>query len=115
MVCVFLRKLWEKGQQEYRGFGKAVGVCLVVLLVLLSKVGADRNVKAAESGRLPVVFFNEKGQRILIRSGAVYEPEGDFYMALPKEIFSDEKRQELTVILVDLESGERRERTLTLK
>jgi len=97
-----------------------IGVLLAALLGMSGVARAvgekDLGGKQAEYAEtLPVVFYNELGQKILIRYGAVYEPEGDLMMSLPAELFEGEKGLKLTIYLEDLESGECRERTLTLR
>ena len=114
-VCDCLEQIRNKGKRRYLLQGQIACMSLVLVVAFALAVGNRASAKATESELLPVVFLNEKGQRILIRYDAVYEPAGDLHMVLPKDFFAGDKKQELTVILRDLKTGERRERTLTLQ
>jgi len=63
---------------------------------------------------LPLITYNAKREKIIIKNGAFYETDQDFHMALPKECLG-EKGVEVTVICKELESGTKRERVLLLK
>ncbi len=77
--------------------------------------GEDKAVKNRKSNILPVVFYNRKGETILIKEHTFYETDADFHMAIPKEIFSCEKGAKITVICTDLKSGEEEKKEVLLK
>ena len=63
---------------------------------------------------LPLITYNGKREKIIIKNGTFYETDQDFHMALPKECLG-EKGVEVTVICKELGSGKERERVLLLK
>ena len=63
---------------------------------------------------LPLITYNVKREKIIIKNGTFYETDQDFHMALPKECLR-EAGVEVTVICRELGSGKERERVLLLK
>ena len=63
---------------------------------------------------LPLITYNGKREKIVIRNGSFYETAQDFHMALPKECLGTEGA-EVTVICKKLENGKKSERVLLLK
>jgi len=63
---------------------------------------------------LPLITYNVKREKIIIKNGSFYETDRDFHMALPKECLREEG-VEVTVICKELGSGKERERVLLLK
>lgn len=63
---------------------------------------------------LPLITYNVKREKIIIKNGTFYETDRDFHMALPKECLGEEG-VEVTVICKELGSGRERERVLLLK
>ncbi len=63
---------------------------------------------------LPLITYNVKREKILIKNGSFYETDQDFHMAIPKECLK-EAGVKVTVICKELGSGKERERVLLLK
>lgn len=63
---------------------------------------------------LPLITYNVKREKIIIKNGTFYETDQDFHMALPKECLGEEG-VEVTVTCRELGSGRERERVLLLK
>lgn len=63
---------------------------------------------------LPLITYNAKREKIIIKNGTFYETNQDFHMALPKECLGEEG-VEVTVICRELGNGKEWERVLLLK
>lgn len=64
---------------------------------------------------LPLILYNQKREKILIRDGTFYETKDDFHMALPFSVFEEMEGIELTVVCKDLESGKTMQKEILLK
>ncbi|MCM1155948.1 MAG: serine/threonine protein kinase [Roseburia sp.] len=94
---------------------KTIGLFLsgVVVFGILA-AAVSFTVKGREAP-LPVTLYNTQGQKVLIRYGSVYEPEGNLLFELERELFERQGMQELSISLTDCESGERRERIFYIR
>ena len=68
-----------------------------------------------ETEVLPLILYNQKREKIIIRDGIFYETDADFHMALPFEVFEETEGIELTVVCKDLESGTIMQKEVLLK
>lgn len=70
------------------------------------------------SGRetpLPVVVYNQQGQKVIIRYDSVYSPEGNLLFELEQDLLQKEGVFELSIGLTDCATGKRRERIFYIK
>ena len=99
---------------------KKGGGLFVLIFFMLFIIGIQKETRYAqniqeETKILPLIVYNQKREKIIIRDGTFYEVEGDFYMALPIKALDGEKGTEVTVICKNLESGEIMEKVVLLK
>ena len=64
---------------------------------------------------LPVIVYNDLGQKILIRKGSVYQPQGSLILELNQEIFAWKHLQMVSVSLTDCHTGARQERIFYIR
>lgn len=89
---------------------KSVGLFVAALLLggfLVTT--ADIYAKSAEA-LLPVIVYNTQGQKVIIRRGSIYRPEGNLVLELEQGLFAGREVRELSVCLTDPETGDKRER-----
>lgn len=101
------KKIWLTEKKTKGLFG--IGILLGVMLF----GGFFLPVKGREAP-LPVVVYNNRGQKLLIRYDSVYTPEGNLILELEKELFEKEGIQKLSVSLTDCTTGEMQERIIYL-
>lgn len=108
--------LWRV-QKPKRAVRKRLrGVLFGILLMAVLLGGSKRPIEAgAKETMLPVVFYNQEGQKILIRHDAVYHPENSLKMELPEEFFEGGQTWKMSLSMENTDTGERFLRTLTLK
>ena len=99
---------------------KKGGGLFVLIFFMLFIIGKQKETIYAqniqeETKILPLIVYNQKREKIIIRDGTFYEVEGDFYMALPIKALDGKKGTEVTVICKNLESGEIMEKVVLLK
>ena len=68
-----------------------------------------------ETEVLPLILYNQKREKIIIRDGIFYETDADFHMALPFEVFEGTDGIELMIVCKDLESGTIMQKEVLLK
>lgn len=88
----------------------AAGILLCGLFAGLFSI----QVKGQETP-LPVIVYNKQGQKVVIRYDSVYPLEGNLVFELERELFKETGVQELSIGLMDCESGERRERVFYIQ
>lgn len=93
-----------------RGLPAAV-ICGVLTGVLLSMTG----VKAAKEEVFPVIIRNEEGRKILIHFDAVYCPEEDMRLEIPKDSLISGEEYILRLECINKRTKEKRSRTFYLK
>lgn len=64
---------------------------------------------------LPVVVYNEQGQKVVIRYDSVYQPDGNLLLELGHELFDNGGIWELSVGLKSRGDGQRRERVFYIQ
>lgn len=64
---------------------------------------------------LPLILYNQKREKIIVRDGTFYETAADFHMALPLSVLEGEQGVEVTVVCKDLESGKCMQKEVLLK
>lgn len=64
---------------------------------------------------LPLIMYNQKREKIIIKDGTFYETDREFHMALPVSAFGGEKGAEVTIICKNLDNGECMERVVLLR
>lgn len=87
---------------------------LGILLCTVLLYGVSLLVNGREAP-LPVTVYNTQGQKLVIRYGSIYSPDGDFVFELEKKLFDTGGRQELSISLTDCETGRKRERVFSIK
>lgn len=108
--------------------GLFVAVVLAVGLSMLGKAGAFKNESSdylpetvyaqeqqAEKEVLPLILYNHKREKIIVRDKTVYETDTDFHMALPFSVLEENGEVEITVICKDMESGNCMQKEVYLK
>lgn len=95
---------------------KTIG--LFALLFLLFGNFGPGGLCALVKGRekaLPVIVYNEQGQKVIIRYDSVYQPDGNMLLELGHELFEEEGVWELSVALTGRENGKRQERVFYIR
>ncbi|MBR6770641.1 MAG: serine/threonine protein kinase [Lachnospiraceae bacterium] len=90
------------------------GLLLSTLAGMLTLAALDTSAWAREE-ELTVHVKNRQGQKILIRYGVEYSLDGSLKLELPIENFEPGESYELELECVELDTGERRNRTFYLK
>lgn len=89
---------------------KSVGLfAAAFLLGGFFMAAAGLSVKGREAP-LPVIVYNTQGQKVLIRYGSIYQPDGNLLLELEQGLFSGGEVRELSVCLTNPETGDKRER-----
>lgn len=89
---------------------KTVGLLGIVIISGLVSTGAFSLCARGKETPLPVIAYNTKGEKLVIRYDSVYKTEGNLILELEKELFGKESVQELSIRLTDKVTGESRER-----
>lgn len=89
---------------------KTVGLFGVVMLTGITAMGVFSLSAKGKETPLPVIAYNTKGQKLVIRYDSVYQADGNLILELEKELFESENVQELSIRLTDGVTGESRER-----
>lgn len=69
----------------------------------------------SETEVLPLILYNMKREKIIVKDGTFYETDGDFHMALPFKAFEGKSGVEVTVICKDLENGNCMQKEVLIK
>ena len=120
------KRIWLTEKKTTGLLGIAILIGMVFLgslsmyakLSVLAKIPVSENVLIAGSGEegvLPVTLYNTKGQKLLIRSGSAYRPEGNLVLEFEEELFANEGMQELSVTLTDSKTGDKKERVIYIQ
>lgn len=89
---------------------KTVGLFGIIMLTGMSVIGAFSLSAKGKEAPLPVIAYNTKGQKLVIRYDSVYQTDGNLILELEKELFKGGNVQELSIRLTDGVTGESRER-----
>lgn len=93
---------------------KTLGLMALVILLAGILLGRLHMPASNEDMPLPVIVYNNQGQKLVIRYDHVYTPEGNLIFELGQELFAKAGVQELTVSLTDCVTGKRQERIFYL-
>ena len=64
---------------------------------------------------LPLILYNQKREKIIIRDGTVYETDTDFQMAMPFSVLDGKGEIKITVVCEELESGKCMQKEVLIK
>lgn len=68
-----------------------------------------------EQDKLPLICYNRKREKIIIKEGVFFKTDKNFHMALPYCLWEGNKGVQVTVICKDVESGEQKRGEILLK
>lgn len=71
--------------------------------------------KEEQEETLPLILYNQKREKIIVRDGTFYETDADFYMALPHSVFEKAEGIELTIVCKDWKNGKIMQKAVLLK
>lgn len=64
---------------------------------------------------LPLILYNAKREKIIIKEGIFYETDADFHMAIPFSVLEETNGIEVTVVCKNLENGKSMQKEVLLK
>lgn len=112
------RKIWLT-QKQGRGLFKAwillTGIFLAgffFITVRLSAIGEEKVYAASTKNAsiFPITIYNDLGQKILLRKGSVYKPQGSLILELDQKNFVPDHLRMVSVSLTDCYTGMKQER-----
>lgn len=101
------KQIWLTEKKSKGLIGLGMLLCSLLFGILLLPV-------KGKEAPLPVVVYNDQGQKLVIRNNSVYTPESSLIFELGKELFAKEGVQKLSVSLTDCTTGEIQERIFYL-
>lgn len=102
--------LWKLEKKIWLTEKKTTGFFTVGLLLCGLCAGFFSIRVSGRETPLPVIVYNQQGQKIVIRYDSIYTPEGNLLFGLEQELFREDEIFELSVGLTDCATGRRRER-----
>lgn len=117
------RKIWLTQKQGIGLFGLwilLVGIFAASAFFTVLQLSAVRKEERYESETesetvFPVTIYNDLGQKILLRKGSVYHPQGNLILELEQGNFVSDHLQLVSVSLTDCYTGMRRERVFYIR
>ena len=101
------RQIWLTEKKSRGLIGLGMILCSILFGISLMQV-------KGKEAPLPVVVYNEQGQKLVIRYDSVYTPQGNLIFELGQELFAKEGIQKLSVSLTDCTTGKMQERIIYL-
>lgn len=107
--------LWKLEKKIWLTEKKTTGFFTVGLLLCGLCAGFFSIRVSGRETPLPVIVYNQQGQKIIIRYDSIYTPEGNLLFGLEQELFREDEIFELSVGLTDCATGRRRERIFYIR
>lgn len=117
------RKIWLTQKQGVGLFGFwillggifAASAFFTVMQLSVVKEGEKYGSEAESETVFPVTIYNDLGQKILLRKGSVYHPQGNLILELEQENFVSDHLQLISVSLTDCYTGMRQEKAFYIR